>query len=101
MQAPSRPNRRSDVETYVLPDGTSLLFDPVSEIGHPLDVFSSLIWDYADGTLSVDEIVREVCELVPQIEGMQAHTLDVLREFSELGLLADGLALPLSAAGTI
>jgi hypothetical protein len=87
MSVPSHPVRRQDVETYVLPDGTSLLYDPVSEAGMPLDVVSSLIWDYCDGALSDDEIVGEMVALLPQVTDMDAHVLSVIAGFEQLGLL--------------
>lgn len=87
MSVPSHPVRRQDVETYVLPDGTSLLYDTVSESGMPLDTLSSLIWDYCDGALSDEEIVREIVALLPQINDVSAHVLTVIAGFEELGLL--------------
>lgn len=87
MSASAHPIQRPDVETYVLPDGTSLLFDPVSESGLPLDTLSSLIWDYCDGALSVDEIASEVVALLPQVADVGAHVLTVIHGFEEYGLL--------------
>ncbi len=87
MPAPSHPVRRPDIETYVLPDGTSLLFDPIRESGLPLDVLSSLIWDYCDGELSDEEIVGEVVALLPQIADVGVHVLSVIAGFEQQGLL--------------
>jgi hypothetical protein len=87
MSTLSHPVRRADVETFVLPDGTSLLYDPISEAGLPLDVLSSLIWDYCDGALSDDEIVREVVALLPQITDVGAHVLSVIEGFEQQGVL--------------
>lgn len=88
MPRPACPLRRPDVETYVLPDGTSLLFDTVTEAGLPLDVLRSLIWDYCDGTLSPEQIAAEVATLLPGEAEAAPHTLRVLEEFAEQGLLA-------------
>ncbi|HZC05975.1 MAG TPA: hypothetical protein VE338_10065 [Ktedonobacterales bacterium] len=87
MSASSHPVRRPDVETYVLPDGTSLLFDPASESGLPLDTLSSLIWDYCDGALSDDDIAQEIAALLPQITDARAHALTVIEGFKQYGLL--------------
>jgi len=81
------PRRRLDVETHVLPDGTSLLFDPKTEAGHPLDVLRSLIWDYCDGTLTADEISLEIAALLPQESEAGKYTLHVIEEFAHDGLL--------------
>jgi hypothetical protein len=70
MRASSYPTRRPDVKTYVLPDGTALLFDPVVEGGLPLDVLSSLIWDYCDGALSADEILDSPYALIGTVDEM-------------------------------
>ncbi len=87
MSSPSRPVRRPDIETYVLPDGTSLLYDPISEAGLPLDVLSSLIWDYCDGALRDDEIAGEVVALLPQFADVDAHVQSVIAGFEQQGLL--------------
>ncbi len=87
MSVPAHPVRRQDIETYVLPDGTSLLFDPISEAGMPLDALASLIWDYCDGALSDDEIVSEIVALLPQVTDVGAHVLAVIEGFEQHGLL--------------
>jgi hypothetical protein len=89
-----KPQRRLDIDTYVLPDGTALLFDPATEAGHPLDVLSSLIWDYCDGTMTPDAVAQEVAELLPRMSDAAQHTLAVLAEFMRLGLLVAPVACP-------
>jgi hypothetical protein len=88
MSAPAHPVRRADIETHVLPDGTSLLYDPTTELGLPLDVLSSLIWDYCDGALSDDEIAGEVAALLPEIADVAAHVLSVIEGFEHQGILS-------------
>ncbi len=97
-----RPQRRPDVETYVLPDGTSLLFDPVTEAGHSLDVLRSLVWDYCDGANAREAIAGEIAALLPQAADAADHTLTVLDEFARAGLLAppaDGSTSPAKHEG--
>lgn len=81
--------RRTDVETFILPDATALLFDPVTETGHALDVLSALIWDYCDGQRTANEIAQEVAVLLPQEPDAAAHTLAVLAGFAQARLLSD------------
>ncbi len=81
------PQRRSDVETHVLPDGTSLLYDPIADVGYPLDLVRSLMWDLCDGTLTSEEIARELATLLPQHETAALYSLHVLDEFVARGLL--------------
>src|SRR5579863_9394049 len=97
----ARPLRRSDVETYILPDGSALLYDPRSESGHPLDVVRALIWDYCDAQLTRDEIAQEIAALLPQAPDAVTYTLSVLEEFALAGLLAPEApsAPPLASAG--
>jgi hypothetical protein len=83
-----RPTRRADIETYDLPDGASLLYDPIAEIGYPLDILRSLIWDYCDGTLSTAEIASEVAALLKQETGASAEASRIVQEFARTGLLA-------------
>jgi hypothetical protein len=87
MSETTRPQRRPEVETYVLPDGTALLYDSVTEAGHPLDVLHALIWDYCDGALTRDEIAQEVATLLPSDPTAHDYTLLVLDELAERGLL--------------
>ena len=39
------PKARKTVETYVVPDGTCFLFDPVNDAGFTLDQIGALVWD--------------------------------------------------------
>ncbi len=81
------PRRRLDIETHVLPDGTSLLYDPIADVGYPLDLGRSLLWELCDGTLTGEEIARELATLLPQHETASPFALHVLDEFVARGLL--------------
>lgn len=83
-----RLTRRADVETYVLPDDASLLYDPITETGYPLDTLRSLIWEYCDGTLSAAEIAAEVAALLPQDAEAGEDATHIVEEFARMGLLA-------------
>jgi hypothetical protein len=82
------PLRRGDIETHVLPDGTSLLFDPDTGAGHVLDELSSLVWDYCDGALSDDDITDEIAGLLPEVSQLPVEVRRMLADFTEAGLLA-------------
>jgi hypothetical protein len=86
--AGSHPLRRADIETHVLPDGSSLLFDPVTDAGHVLDALGSLVWDYCDGALSADDITDEVAALLPEENHLAAEVRRLLADFADVGLLA-------------
>jgi hypothetical protein len=72
----------------VLPDGSSLLFDPATDAGHVLDAVGSLVWDYCDGALSEDEIADEVAGLLPDETHLSTEVRRLLADFAQAGLLA-------------
>jgi hypothetical protein len=78
---------RPDIETHELPDGSCLLFDPVSYEGHALDILGALVWDYCDGTLTSDEIASAIAELVPNDVRLREEVRRFLNEFARHGLL--------------
>lgn len=82
-----RPKTRPDVETHILPDGSSLLFDPLTCEGHALDIVGALVWDYCDGTLTTDEIAGAIAELVPQDGRLCEEVMRFLGQFARRGLL--------------
>lgn len=86
MSLPVTPRRRDDIETHLMPDGSSLLYDPASSEGHVLNVTGSFIWEYCDGALTPDQIAAELAELLPQEPDIHAEALRLIAEFQELGL---------------
>jgi hypothetical protein len=83
----SRPRRRPDVETHVLPDGTCLLFDPRGEEGHTLNAAGALVWDYCDGERSGAETAQELATLLPDHPQAREETAELLAEMAGRGLL--------------
>lgn len=81
------PRQRADIETHIMPDGTCLLFDVLSNEGRALNQAGALVWDYCDGALSAGEIAAELAELLPNEPQMHAQTLSLLDEFERLGYL--------------
>ena len=81
------PKARQTVETYIVPDGTCFLFDPVSDASYTLDQVGALVWDYCDGQTPPDEIIREIAALLPDNAGIPSRVAGLLREFAEEGLL--------------
>jgi hypothetical protein len=83
------PLRREDIETHIMPDGTCLLFDAVSNEGRALNAGGALVWDYCDGTLSAGEIAAELSALLPDNPEVHSETLLLLEEFERLGYLLE------------
>ena len=79
--------QRADLETHIMPDGTCLLFDIVSNEGRALNAAGALTWDYCDGTLSAGEIADELAALLPNEHEVRANTLALLAELEQSGYL--------------
>src|SRR5215469_14886709 len=95
MVESTHPRQRTDIETHIMPDGTCLLFDTVSNEGLALNAAGALVWDYCDGTLSADEIAAELASLLPGEQQTHIETLSLLEELGKLGYLAtEGDARP-------
>jgi hypothetical protein len=83
----SFPLRRADIETYLMPDGSCVLFDPRLGEGFTLNAAGALIWDYCDAALSPDEIAREVAALLPDEPQAYADGLALIARLLDAGLL--------------
>jgi len=84
----TRLRQQPGVESFFLPDGSCLLFDPASDEGYALNIAGALVWDYCDGELTGAEVAGELASLLPQYVEMQAVAEQLLDELLELGLLA-------------
>lgn len=76
-----------EVESHFLPDGTCLLFDPMTNQGYTLNVAGALVWDYCDGALTDRQIAQELVDLLPQYPDVQTETAQLLCELVERGML--------------
>ncbi len=88
--APVRPTARQDVVFRQLDDDW-VIFDPVADRLHSLNLTAALIWSHLTGELAVDEIADAVgASFDPPVEGSAiVHDVrTVLERFREEGLLA-------------
>jgi hypothetical protein len=81
------PLQRADVETYLMPDGSCVLFDPRLGEGFTLNAAGALVWDYCDAALSTEEIAREVASLLPNEPQAYTDGLAVIAQLLDAGLL--------------
>lgn len=88
MSLPATPRQRDDIETHLMPDGSALLYDPVTDEGHVLNVAGSFIWEYCDGTLTPDQIAAELADALPEAPDIHAEALRMIAEFAAAGLFA-------------
>ncbi|MEO7002061.1 MAG: PqqD family peptide modification chaperone [Ktedonobacterales bacterium] len=94
------PQARPDVETHVLPDGSCLLFDPITCEGLALSIVGALVWDYCDGALAWDDIVSEIAGLTPQEPGVREEVQWFLKEFTQNGLLRQAAEIETVSPGS-
>jgi hypothetical protein len=92
------PYQRADIETHIMPDGTCLLFDVITNEGRALNASGALTWDYCDGALSAGEIADEIAALLPSEPGTRDDTLTLLAELAQLGYLVTADGAPISPA---
>jgi PqqD family protein of HPr-rel-A system len=84
-----KPAVRELIEFQVLDDFSSVAVDPDSGQAHALTPVATAIFERCDGTMSVDEIVRDVVDIF-ECDDAQAQN-DVVAfvdELRERGLLA-------------
>lgn len=84
---PDIPKSRSDVETYIVPDGSCFLFDPITESGYALNQLDALVWDYCDGRTQLERIVADIVDLLPDDKGVPARVRRLISDFAAEGLL--------------
>ncbi len=87
--------QRADIETHIMPDGTCLLYDPVSNEGRALNAAGALVWDYCDGTLSVGEIADELATLLSVEPKTRADTIALLGDLAQSGYLVVSEGAPI------
>ncbi|HEX9037169.1 MAG TPA: PqqD family protein [Ktedonobacterales bacterium] len=81
------PKSRQGVETYIVPDGTCFIYDPLHDTSYALDQLGALVWDYCDGRTPVDRMIAEVSDLIPGAESLAARVTGLLAEFAQEDLL--------------
>ena len=85
----SNPKQREGVEAQPLPDGSGLLFDPVTATAYPITASAMRIWELCDGAHSLAAIVDDI-EGQYEVERATAErdTQALLADFTGKGLLA-------------
>jgi hypothetical protein len=52
--------RNPQAKTALLPDGFIVVFLPDSEEGYTLPPLGAILWEFCDGTMTLDEIIEAV-----------------------------------------
>lgn len=88
-----QPVRRADIEIEVLPDGSALLYDLLTDQGHALAALAALVWEMCDGTMTVEALVADLTAQLPEVPQLAEIVAVLLDEFRQQHLLEAGGAL--------
>ena len=88
MSPTSKPKRREAVEAQPLPDGSGLLFDPLTATAYPITESALLIWQSCDGDHTVTTILEDLEEHY-EIDRpvLERDILLLLEDLTQRGLL--------------
>lgn len=87
---PARPRARDDIVFRRL-DDEWVLYDPVSDQLHALNLSAALVWELCTGEATADEIaaaVRRAFETPVEPEAVRRDVGDAIARFAREGLLA-------------
>ncbi|RMH11897.1 MAG: PqqD family protein [Gemmatimonadetes bacterium] len=82
-----QPRARADV-VFRPVDDAWLIFDPLTQAVHRLNVTAALVWSACDGAHSVVDLTREMAEVYPDAPAREAVE-EALAQFRRAGLLDD------------
>ena len=85
------PRKLADVLELDMGDGI-VLYDPGSKLVHHLNPSASLLWQLAEGDVSVGQLVLEISEEL-HLEPSRLHEqlMSLVAEMDALGLLTDSM----------
>lgn len=84
-----KPIRNPSVQTKLLPDGHVVLFSQENDWAHTLTPLAGIAWEYCDGELSEDEIVKVVADAAGSSSDgeIKENLQSLFTELRESGLL--------------
>ncbi len=89
LVAARHPRRRADIEIELMPDGSALLYDAVTDQAQVLAPLAALIWEMLDGMLSETELAAQIASDVPPLPQPAATLAAVLQDFRAQGLIEE------------
>jgi len=83
--------RNEDVRATILPDGYVLLHSPKDNLVHTLTPLGGLVWEYCDGSNTIDDIVIRISEIdeIGSPPDLQSEVLALTDKLTESGLLIE------------
>lgn len=84
-----RPCRRRDLDVVPVND-EHVIWDPVRERVHRLDAVASVLWEFLDGTASIDELAADVADVWDRtLSEATTAVLEMVDQLMIAGLLVD------------
>ncbi len=84
-----RPRRSECVRDQLLADGSMVLYHTCRQEIMTLNPTAAFIWECCDGARSVALIADELRAVFPDVPGISADILPLLRELLDRGMIAD------------
>lgn len=78
-----KPKRNTSIKTSTLPDGHAVLVSKETEWAYTLTPIAALVWEFCDGTNSVDDIVVNI-QAIPEFAVNQCKKEEVTALLEEL-----------------
>lgn len=89
LEGDSHPARREGAAGVELDDNVAL-YDDAGQLLIMLNSSAAVIWEYCDGTTTVDDMVRELTEAHPDDAAVIGEDVrQTVRKLLELGLVVD------------
>ncbi len=88
----SKPTRDPNIETTALHDGHMVLVSKKTDWANTLSPLAALIWEFCDGTNTVDEIVANI-KAIPELSfdaSLEEEVNRLLADLDESGFLLSG-----------
>ena len=88
----SKPNRQPGIQTRSLIDGYVVVFSETTNQASTLTPLAGIVWEFCDGSNSVDDIVQElqsIKEISAEVD-LKTQVQELVNEFIKTGLVFAG-----------
>ncbi len=87
-----KPQRDPTIKTSLLPDGHVVLVSSQTDWAHTLSPMGAVIWEFCDGTNSVEDIVS-IMQSMPELgyssQSLQQEVSELLENLEQAGVLQE------------
>lgn len=86
-----KPKRDPELQTSLLPDGHAVIVNPKNDWANTISPLGAIVWEYCDGSNSLEDIVRLVAEAaeVSDRSALQKEIQSFIDQFEEEGFFLD------------